>query len=127
MASLAPGNGWFPNRSHDYRKFPVAARNGSAGNVYAFPPIRPAARNGRISTRVFGWWAFGLVLGTLAWLGVMAGLLAAAIVAGVPWVTAAAVFSAVHVLAACCATMVVVRIGRTLIPGETFQRIRETR
>ena len=146
MSSLAPGNGWFPTRGYDGRK------PGHAANVYAFAPVRPAvppgatvapdrsplagvvasvilqsARRGRSSAWLIGWCAFGLVLASFAWLGLVGALFAAAIIVGVPWTTAAAAFAAAHVLAATFATLVCVRVGRALIRSEKLQQLRATR
>jgi hypothetical protein len=151
MASLAPGNGWFPSQSSESRRQAGVARKAIAGpgNVYPFPPARPAARlrmtavdhrgpisraaasvllestrRGRSSTWLLGWSAFGLVLATLAWLGLAGALFAAAIVAGVPWITAAGAFAAAHVLAATVATLVCVRVARNLLKAEKLQQLR---
>jgi hypothetical protein len=154
MASLAPGNGWFPSQSSESRRQAVVGRKVIPGqsNVYPFPPARPAAgsgmtaadlrgpisraaasvllesaRRGRSGAWLLGCTAFGLVLATLAWMGLAGALFAAAIVAGVPWITAAGAFAAAHVLAATVATLVCVRVARNLLKAEKLQQLRADR
>ena len=141
MASLAPGNGWFPNRnperSHEPRQKLARIAASGESNVYEFPPprlgspVRPEAsrgfvggalasllaqssRNGRSTSWFVGWCVFGLALASLAWFTLIGALFAAALIFGVPWVTAALAFGAAHALAA---ALLGVRISRTLLRG----------
>ena len=144
MASLAPGNGWFPNRnserSHDPRRGSPPIRSAAFGenNVYSFPPARTDAparpeaergfvtgalssllaqwdRSGRSASWIVGWCVFGLALASMAWITMIGALFAAAIIFGVPWMTAAAAFGAAHVFVAALAALVGVRVSRTLL------------
>lgn len=145
MASLAPGNGWFPNRnperSHESRRSSLPGRSAASdSNVYAFPPTRaglPARpeiedglvngafsslmarqdRAGRSTSWIIGWCVFGLALASMAWIAMIGALFAAAIIFGVPWLTAAVAFGAAHVLAAALAALIGVRVSRTLLPS----------
>ncbi len=147
MASLAPGNGWFPNRnperSQDARRGSPVIRNAATAesNVYAIRPARtsPATppesersfvsgalspllansvRSGRSASWIIGWCVFGLALASMAWVTMIGALFAAAITFGVPWMTAAVAFGAAHVLAAALAALVGVRVSRTLLPSQ---------
>lgn len=145
MASLAPGNGWFPHKANPSRhggtpeyRLPLK----SAGNVYAFPgtpnalaranrwrvAAEPAAatrlaallvadslKSGRTATWVLGWCLFTLVMATLVWLGLAGVLVAAALLYGVPWATVAVSATLVHVLGAALAVLMGRRIGRDLL------------
>ena len=139
MASLAPGNGWFPHRAYDARRSVyVPSKPTSAGdNVYLFPPTRAApmranpphgplarllaatileyTRAGRSAAWVIAWCLFGIALASMAWLALVGALLATALAMGVAWTTAVVALGAAHVLAATLAGLVGVRLGRTLI------------
>jgi hypothetical protein len=124
-----------------------AVRDSAAaqGNVYAFPPVRSASsqrseprgivanavasilfestRSGRGSGWVIGWCLFGLALASLAWLGMIGSLFAAAIIFGVPWLTVVGAFALAHLLAAALAALVGARAGRALIARQKPARL----
>ncbi len=131
MASLAPGNGWYPNRSYPVLRPTYAPRRGYA-NVYAFPRARnsvpsvadphPAEvtklQRGETSPAL-RWPVATFLLGALAWLGLVAALGAAALGLGVPLLTAVAVLAATHLLAATLALLIGVRVGRKLLAAKS--------
>jgi hypothetical protein len=140
MASLAPGNGWFPHqasRQSGPAQHPAPLQ--ATGNVYAFPSSRSFAnrgqaapgpataarlatllladsiKSGRTATWVFGWCLFTLVAATLVWLGLAGVLVAAALFYGVPWATVAVAATLIHALGAALAVLIARRIGRALL------------
>lgn len=145
MASLAPGNGWFPHRAHSSRQGGSAERRlplKTAGNVYAFPATpnnltadrwRAAASGPAVATRLaallvadsiragrtarwaLGWCLFGLVAASLVWMGVAGVLVAAALLHGLPWIMVAVAAILVHVLGATLAVLMGLRIGREIL------------
>lgn len=155
MASLAPGNGWFPHRAHPSRSSGHAERRSpmkTASNVYAFPgtpnPLtaRQAASGSAVATRlaallvansiragrtagwVLGWCLFGLVLASLVWLGLAGVLIAAALLYGVPWVTVAVAATLTHILGAGLAVLMGLRIARgILLAGEKRSQLSQER
>ena len=99
MASLAPGNGWFPHRTYSSRNGGYAERRlplKASDNVYAFPGtpktlampnrwqavsgsavatklaallVADSIKAGRTARWVLGWFVFSLVVASLVWLG----------------------------------------------------------
>ena len=140
MASLAPGNGWFPQRAYDARRSVYAVRKlatNPGGKVYEFPPVGPGATpRARAGVSVIGkiaallaaeathagrgaawaltWCIFALALSSMVWLALVGGLFAAALTIGVPWTAAAIAVGATHLLAAALAILVAVRIGKRI-------------
>ncbi len=140
MASLAPGNGWFPQRTYDARRSVYAVRKLATNpedNVYEFPSVGPAvapqtqaggsvigkaaaflvaeaAHAGRSGAWVLAWCIFALALTPIVWLGLVGALFAAAITFGVPWTTAAIAVGTAHLLAAALAVLVISRIGKSI-------------
>ena len=141
MASLAPGNGWFPHRSPASRHSVAAERRlTAASNVYAFPGTSNTAANrwqaasrsavatrlaallvadsikaGRSASWVLGWCLFSLVVASLVWLGLAGVLVAAALLHGVPWITVAAAATLIHGLGVTLAVLMGLRIGRGML------------
>lgn len=138
MASLAPGNGWFPHRTHGSAKSSHEHRRAAVSNVYAFPAARwqpsdPTASRSALANRlaallvaeslkagrsvnwVLGWCLFGIALGSLVWLGVAGGLVAAALLIGIPWTTVAIAAALTHLLGSILVVLVCRRIGGALL------------
>jgi hypothetical protein len=138
MASLAPGNGWFPHRTHGSGKNSHEQRRTAASNVYAFPsarwqPSSPRAsrpaladrlgtllmaeslRAGRTVNWVLGWCLFGIAVASLVWLGLAGVLVAAALLIGIPWSTVAIAATLTHLLGSILVVLVCRRIGRALL------------
>jgi positive regulator of sigma E activity len=151
MASLAPGNGWYPRRTPPSRRGVIAERRPAvAGNVYAFPGtsnpftlanqwqaasgsavatrlaallVADSIKAGRTVSWVLGWCVFGLVAGSLVWLGLTSVLVSTALLYGVPWITVAAAATLIHMLGAALVVMMGLRIGRrTLLSVEKRNR-----
>ena len=143
MASLAPGNGWFPHRTPSSRSNGYAERRlplRAASNVYAFPGSSNTAANrwqaasrssvatrlaallvadsvkaGRTASWVLGWCLFSLVAASLIWLGLAGVLVAAALLHGVPWITVAVAAALIHGLGVTLAVLMSLRIGRGML------------
>ncbi len=138
MASLAPGNGWFPQRTHGSAKSSHERPRTAVSNVYAFPAARwqpsdpGAARSalagrlaallvaeslkaGRSVNWVLGWCLFGIAVGSLVWLGVAGVLVAAAHLIGIPWTTVAIAATLTHLLGTLLVVLVCRRIGGALL------------
>ena len=143
MASLAPGNGWFPHRGfpRNYngrgaRKQPV---HGS-GRIYelrriGFPFIPTATASvakgsgtsnipnrlattpiddSRAAASMLAWGMFAAVLGLIVWVGLMAAYAGGVVAMGVPWTTVAVAMAGVHVLLGILLMLFFARIGCTL-------------
>lgn len=138
MASLAPGNGWFPHRTHGSAKSSHERPRTEVSNIYAFPAARwqpsdPRALRSALASRlaallmaeslkagrtvnwVLGWCLFGIALGSLVWLGVAGVLVAAALLIGIPWTTVTIVATLTHLLGTLLVVLVCRRIGGTLL------------
>jgi hypothetical protein len=138
MASLAPGNGWFPHRTHGSAKNSHEHRRTAVSNVYAFPAARWQSSNpgtsrsalaGRLATLlvaeslragrtvnwVLGWCLFGIALASLVWLGLAGVLVAAALLIGIPWSTVAIAATLTHLLGSILVVLVCRRIGKALL------------
>jgi len=143
MASLAPGNGWFPHRTPSSRSNGYAERRlTAASNVYAFPGtpntltaanrwqaasrssvatrlaallVADSVKAGRTASWVLGWCLFSLVAASLVWLGLAGVLVAAALLHGVPWITVAVAATLIHALGATLAVLMAQRIGRRIL------------
>ena len=143
MASLAPGNGWFPRRTVSSRHGVSAERRlPAAGNVYAFPGtsntfaaanrwqagsgsavatrlaallVADSIKAGRSASWVLGWCLFSLVVASLVWLGLAGVLVAAALLHGVPWITVVVAAALIHALGAILVVMIGLRIGRRML------------
>lgn len=138
MASLAPGNGWFPHRTHGSAKSSHKRQRTVVSNVYAFPAARwqpsdPRAARSAISSRlaallvaeslkagrtvnwVLGWCFFGIALASLVWLGLTGVLVAAALLNGIPWTTVAIAATLTHLLGLLLIVLVCRRIGGALL------------
>jgi len=144
MASLAPGNGWFPHRIHSSRHNGGAERQPVAvnGNVYAFPRTSAALasanraqvaagpavatrlaallladslKSGRTATWVLGWCFVTLVVAAVLWLSLAGALVAAALFYGVPWASVVLAATLIHALGAVLAVLMGRRIGRALL------------
>jgi hypothetical protein len=145
MASLAPGNGWFPHRAYRSPK----AHNGkgvprqpirASRNVYEIRhtgiPIKSSTalgsrrgiiskivdllvseslKAGRTATWMLARGVFAAVLAVILWLGLMAAIVGGTAAFGVPWTTAAVAVVATHILAAILLILLGVRIGRNLL------------
>jgi hypothetical protein len=145
MASLAPGNGWFPHRAYGspqaYNGKAVPRQTiGTSRNVYeirhiGIPVISRTAvgsgrwiisktlnllvieslKTGHTATWMLAWGVFAAVLTLILWLGFMAAIVGSAIAFGVPWTTVAVAVVAIHILAAILIILLGVRIGRNLL------------
>jgi hypothetical protein len=145
MASLAPGNGWFPHRAYGSREaqYGKAVRRQAirtSRNVYelqhiGIPVISPTAvgagrgriskildlleiealKAGRAASWMLAWGVFAAVLALILWLGLMAAIVGGAVALGVSWTTAAVAVVATHILAAIVIILLGVRIGRNLL------------
>ena len=144
MASLAPGNGWFPHRTDASRRSasgPHRQPGNTVSNVYPFPGfpnaldtgrwkaasgsavanrlatllVAESMKSGRTAGWVLGWTAFGLVLASVMWLGLATVLIAAALLIGVPWMTVAVAATLTHALGATLAVLMGLRIGRSIL------------
>lgn len=152
MASLAPGNGWFPRRPPASRTSGNADRRGlpAASNVYAFPerpgiaaaPRWDNASNAALATRlatllvaesikagrtggwVLGWCVFAIAMASLAWLGLAGALVAAALAIGVPWMTVAIAAAITHTLGIALWAILGVRFGRKAVASMERKRLR---
>lgn len=145
MASLAPGNGWFPQRTygspkaHNGKGVPRQPIGGSR-NLYQIRhigiPIQSSTavgsgtgriskildlleiedlKAGRTATWMLAWTVFSAVLGLILWLGLMAAVVGGAVALGVLWTTAAVAVIAIHILTAILIILLGVRIGRNLL------------
>ena len=151
MASLAPGNGWFPNQVATTPRSPSAVprrAEGAPSNVYEFPPVRAAAasrnvsltdrgvlarivaglvaeaaRAGRSDAWLIGWCLAGVAMVCVAWIALVGALFAAAVLVGLPWVTAAATLAAANALAGLLVVRTGLRHARKLLQGEGSQRL----
>jgi hypothetical protein len=139
MASLAPGNGWFPHRTPGSSKSTHAERPRTASsNVYAFPAARwqpsdrkasgsalanrlaallmaESLKTGRTVNWVLGWCMFSAVLASLVWLGLAGVLVAAALLIGIPWMTVAIAATLTQLLGTMLVVLMCRRIGRGLL------------
>ena len=145
MASLAPGNGWFPHRSYGslranagnaVRSQPVrASRNVPAVRFAGDPAISPAAapsvrttisavldlfliedlKTGRAASQMLTWGVVATVLAIFIWVGCMSAYVGGAVALDVPWTTLTVAMTAVHILAAILIVLLCVRHGRKLL------------
>ena len=128
MASLAPGNGWFPHRrtvSHGnysgsttarrqagqdggnvyaLRRFGVFAslgKGGATGSVSSLPDLvaMNSSNDSRTAAAMLAWGVFAAVIALILWVGCIAAFAGGAVAMGVPWTTVAIALIAVHVLA----------------------------
>jgi hypothetical protein len=127
MASLAPGNGWFPAPSS--KKPPVHKRTAAVGNVYPFPSpslgsapnVVPAGTPRVFHVEPLRWqrpghpevanFASALVIGSLVWVTVLAAMVSALVVSGLAWPAVFVAAIAAHFVATFTAAIVAVRIG----------------
>ena len=154
MASLAPGNGWFPRRPHASRTSGTADRSGlpTATNVYAFPDrpgitvaprwddaapaslatrfatllVAESTKAGRTAGWVMGWCVLAIALVSLAWLGVAGALVAAALAIGMPWMTIMIAVAFAHTLGIGLFVIFGVRFGRKAVDSMERTRLRST-
>jgi hypothetical protein len=127
MASLAPGNGWFPAPAA--KKQIARKRTAPTGNVYPFPPpssglgtkvlhaetprvseVEPLRwqRPGHLAIANF---ASTLVIGSLAWVTMLAAMVSALIVSGLAWPAVFVAAIAVHFIGTFAAAVLAVRMG----------------
>ena len=141
MASHAPGNGWFPERSRLSRPGSGVRPRTVPGttNVYAFPsgtretpasrrPIRAALASKLMSALLFesmraghtarwlaGWCVFALAIASSLWIGLAGLFITGALFIGIPWPTVAVVTALTHALGAVLAVLMARRLGKSLI------------
>ena len=128
MASLAPGNGWYPEPVRPSRRSRSSARAVPAdriGNVYVFPSsalhIEGVAKASRRTNHLIAWCITSAVVLSLLWLGLASVLVSAALMAGMPLATVTAAAVVAHLLGAGLAITMGVRIVRRLLATEDRQ------